>query len=277
MKHLALALLLTLGLQPAIAQERIVALGGCVTEMLYALGDGGAVAGVDSSSTYPEAARRLPQVGYHRALSAEGLMSLKPTLVIGTSQAGPPPVFEKLRAAGVPVALLPEAHSLEGALKLLQAVADLRGKGERGRGIVDGIRAQLAQLPRHDKAPSVLVMLAAQGTPLAAGADTAAALMIGLAGGRNAAAAFTGYKPLSAEALAGLAPDVIVLPEHVLPMLGGVDALLTQPGLAQTPAARQRRVVVMDSQLLLGLGPRLGDAALALARQIQGKATHASR
>lgn len=255
--------------------ERIVTLGSCVTEMMFALGEGAQVAAVDSSSTWPQRVRGLPQVGYHRQLGAEGILALQPTLVLGTTQAGPPEALQKLRAVGLNVQLFESPHSLEGALGLLQAVADERGKPAQGKQIVDGIRAQLATVRARTpqgSAPRVLVLMAAGGSLMVAGRDTAADLMLDLSGGVNVAAQLSGYKPFSTEAVLGLAPEVIVLPDHALPLLGGRAAVLELPGLAQTPAARAQRVVVMDSALLLGLGPRLGDAVEQLAAALQSAA-----
>ncbi|MFP5358005.1 MAG: hemin ABC transporter substrate-binding protein [Gammaproteobacteria bacterium] len=251
--------------------ERIISLGSAVTEMLYALGEGGHVVGVDSSSTYPPAAQALPRVGYHRQLGAEGLLSLRPDLVIGTRQAGPPETFERLRQAGVEVVLLDAPQSLEAALMLLQQIADLRGRTAQGQAIVNRIRAQIeaARAAAPQDAPRVLAVLAGQGSLMAAGRDSAADLMIRAAGGVNAGAGFSGYKPLGAESLLGLQPDALLVPSHILPLSGGLDNLLGQAGLAQTPAGRNRRVVVMDSALLLGLGPRLGEAIAQLATQLK--------
>lgn len=275
MRKLAAALLLV----PfaATASERIVSLGGCVTETLYAIGAGDRVVGVDSSSRWPLGAQKLPQVGYHRTLGAEGILALNPTRVLGTTQAGPPEALEKIRSAKVPVTLLPEPTSLESALTLMQSVADDVGKPSEGRALTTAIRSQITrlrdQLPAGER-PRVLVVLSAHGgSPLAAGAYTAADLMIGLAGGVNAGSEFTGFKPLSAEAVMRLAPQVIVVPDHALPMMGGREAVLKLPGFADTPAGREQRLVVMDSLLLLGLGPRLAEGAAQLASAIHARKT----
>lgn len=275
MRALILVLALTLSTATP-AQERIVALGSAVTETLFALDEAEHIAGVDASSTWPTAARSKPQVGYFRQLGAEGVLSLKPTLIVGTTQAGPPETLEKLRAAGVAVHLFAAPRDLDSALALMEGVAQLRGKPERGTHLTSRIRQQLAALPPSARSPRVLAILAGHGGVMAAGRDNAADLMIRLAGGINVGHAFSGYKPLSAESLAGLEPEVLLVPEHVLTMVGGLDALLAQPGLAQTPAARSRRVVVMDSALLLGLGPRLGDAVQQLAEGLHKPAAEAS-
>ena len=101
-----------------------------------------------------------------------------------------------------------------------------------------------------------------------AGRRTAADSIIALAGGRNAVEGYEGYKPLTAEAAAGAAPDVILVTSRGLETSGGVDELLKQPGLSLTPAGKARRVIAMDDLLLLGFGPRLGQAAKELCDQL---------
>jgi iron complex transport system substrate-binding protein len=251
--------------------SRIVAVGGAVTETLFALGESARLVGVDSTSQWPEAARRLPQVGYQRTLAAEGILALKPTLLIGTQQAGPPPVLDKLRAAGVTVLILPVGPDVDSALQSLQTLAAAVGKAEAGHVLAQDIRARLAALAaeRGLPAPATLFILSASGgTPLAAGRDSNADTLIRLAGGRNAITQYAGYRPLSAEAVSQLAPEAIVVPEHVVHELGGRERVLALPGIAQTPAARSRRLVVMDGVLLLGMGPRLAEAAEQLARSL---------
>ncbi len=267
------ALILLLVAPSAFADERIVSLGSSVTETLYAIGAGDRLVGVDTSSRWPVAAQQLPQVGYHRTLGAEGILSLNPTRVIGTGQAGPPEALDKIRGAGVPVTLLAEPRNLVSALELMQSVAAEAGRPEQGRELVARIKAQLKQLNiPPDKPAKVLLLLSAHGgSPLAAGADTAADSMIQLAGGQNAGAEFEGYKPLSAESLMRIAPEVIVVPDHALPMMGGREAVLKLAGISETPAGKNARLVVMDSLLLLGLGPRLGEGVAQLAAALHPK------
>ncbi|MEK6805521.1 MAG: ABC transporter substrate-binding protein [Pseudomonadota bacterium] len=267
------ALVLLLVAPTVFAAERIVSLGSCVTETLYAVGVGEQVVGVDTSSRWPAAAQKLPQVGYHRTLGAEGILSLNPTRVIGTTQAGPPEALEKVRRAGVSVTLLDEPKNLVSALALMEKIALEAGRPEQGRELIARINAQLKQLKIPTGTPAkVLVLLSAHGgSPLAAGSDTAADTMIQLAGGLNAGGEFTGFKPLSVESLMRIAPEFIVVPDHALPMMGGREAVLKLPGIAETPAGKNGRLVVMDSLLLLGLGPRLGEGVAQLSAAIHAK------
>ena len=275
----ALALLLTITTQPAFAEaNRIVSLGAQVTETLFALGVGDRVVAIDSSSLWPPQAQTLPKVGYFRTLGAEGLLSVQPDLVIGNTDAGPPEALNRLRKAGIAVRLFDGKPRVESALSLISDVARTVDRADAGEIVIAQIRSQLTALESKladQPRPRVLSLMAAQGAmPLAAGRDTNAGLMIELAGGQNIGQDFEGYKPLSAESLVQLAPEVIVVPQHVLPQLGGLEGLRRNPAIAATPAGRDSRIVVMDSVLLLGLGPRLGTAATQLARAIHQTPLH---
>jgi len=266
------ALATLVGHASAAPPSRVVSVGGAVTEMVYALGAGGALVGADSTSVHPSEARRLPRVGYMRQLSAEGVLSLKPALVLATAEAGPPAVLEQIRGAGVPLERLHVRHSPDAVRENIRAIAAALGRDAAGDAFLrrfdgdwSGTRTRIAAMPTR---PRVLFVMAHGGAPMVGGRDTAADAMLALAGAVNAAAGITGYKPLTAEAALAAAPDVILVTDQALET-GGVDALLQRPGLALTPAGRARRVATMDAVLLLGFGPRLPQAVDELARKVR--------
>ena len=259
--------------------SRVVTLGGPVTEIVYALGAGGRVVGADTSSLYPAAVGRLPKVGYQRQLGAEGVISLKPTLVVATTEAGPPAALAQLRAAGLNVLILPADPTPEGARAKITALGQVFGREARASDLNAGIARDLAKAQvlaaRTAQRPRVLFIYArGLQNPQVSGAGTAADGMIRLAGGVNAVTGVQGYKPLTPEAAVAAAPDVILMLSGGLESVGGVDGLLGLPGLAQTPAGRARRVVALDDLYLLGFGPRLGravqDLTLALHPALAG-------
>jgi iron complex transport system substrate-binding protein len=265
-----LALLLT---APALAAERIVTLGGDVTEIVFALGAGGQVVGADTSSVYPDAANALPKIGYQRQVPAEGVLALNPTLIIASDEAGPPPALAQLRDAGVRLEIVTAPDSPEGAVAKVEQIAALLERPQDGARVVAALRADLARADARRQAvaatPRVLFVYArGANTIMIGGHATGADEMIRLAGGRNAVDGVDGFKPLTAEAAVAAAPDVILVMSRGVDSLGGADALWAQPGLAQTPAAQQRRLVVMDDLYLLGFGPRLGAAVLELQEQL---------
>lgn len=250
---------------------RIVSLGGGVTEILYALGVGDRVVGTDSSSRFPAAAEVTPKVGYYRALSAEGVLSLGPELVVGMDNAGPPSTLSQLEAARVPVALLPSEPDLPHLIERIEQLGALVDRGERASELIATVQHEVAAVARPTEAPRVLFIYARGGGTLnVAGTATAADAMIRLAGGVNAVTGYEGYQALNAEAAVAAAPDVLLITTDGLQALGGRDALLANPALALTPAGRAGRVVAMDDLYLLGFGPRVGQAAAELAVALGG-------
>lgn len=253
--------------------NRVVSLGGPVTEIMYALGLGDRVVAVDISSTWPAEATKKPKVGYIRAISAEGVISMRPDLVIGTVDAGPPEALDQLRAVKTRIVLVPAHHSVEGARAKIRAVAKALDRDQKGQDLIAtldrDLKAAQERVANSRSTPKVLFVYArGQGALSVSGRETAADAMIALAGGSNAATAYEGYKPLTPEALAGANPDIILLTTAGLASVGGVEGLLAQPGVALTPAGRARRIIALDDELLLGFGPRLGQAVRDLANAL---------
>ncbi len=266
---------------PEAEAQRIVALGGPVTEIVYALGAEDQLVGVDASSIYPEAAQDLPSVGYFRQVPAEGVLSLGPTLVLASEETGPPATLDQLRSAGAEVEVIPSASSVDEAKEKIRAVAEALGLLEKGEALIEEMERELAEARdlRADatSTPRVLFVYArGAGTMQVAGAGSSAEAMIELAGAENAVTGFEGYKPMTAEAVAAAAPDVILMLDRGLESIGGIDGLLAQPGVGLTPAGENRRVAQMDDLLLLGFGPRLGEAVLELTRKLHPELAPAS-
>ena len=195
-------------------------------------------------------------------------------MVLAVEDAGPPAVLDQMREAGLPVVLIPDEPSPAGVLEKIMRVAVTLGEEEKGRalaarlkGKLDALAAAVARLPMR---PRVLFLLSIGrgGAPLAAGRKTAAAAIIELAGGVNAVDAFEGYKPLSPEAAVAAAPDVILVTNRSLRLMGGQAGLIGIPEIALTPAGQGRRIIAMDGLLLLGFGPRTGIAIERFAKRL---------
>jgi iron complex transport system substrate-binding protein len=254
---------------------RVVAVGGAVTEIVYALGAGDRLVAVDSTSVFPEAATRLPRVGYMRSLSAEGVLAMRPHALIATTEAGPGSALAQIRATGVPVTTVPSDHSFETLRARVRTISDALGLAPRGADLEKRIAAEWREAERaaagYAHRPKVLFLLAHSGNnALVAGEDTAADAMIRYAGARNALSGFKGYKPLTAEAAVGAAPEVVLITTEGLAAIGGAERLWARPGLALTPAGAAKRVVSLDALYLLGFGPRLPRAVTDLARALHG-------
>lgn len=257
----------------AAAAERIVSIGGSVTEILYALGLGDRIIAVDTTSLYPEAALALPKVGYMRTLAAEPIVALAPDLVVTVDHAGPRQVLDQVAAAGFSVVSVSDGYDAPGVIQKIDEVAAAVGEPEAGAALAAKVTADLDRLAaivkRAPSHPSVLFILtASSGAPLAAGTATAADGIIALAGGRNAVQGYEGYKPLSPEAAIDIDPDLVLISQHGLELLGGLDGLVARPDLGLLPAVREGRVMVMDANYLLGFGPRAAAAAAELAQRL---------
>lgn len=268
-----LAFSLAAAATPAHAQtiQRIVSVGSSITEIIYALGAEKLLVGVDTTSLFPEAARRLPQVGYMRALSAEGVLSLKPTLVIATTAAGPMTTLDQLKGTGVEVLILPDHYDYDSVILKIEAVGKVTGKVAEAQAMIAQGRAEMANLKARlatmsTKPPRVLFLLSmGGGAPQAAGANTAADGIIRLAGGVNAVEGYNGYRPLTPESVIASRADFVLVTRQSVEAIGGIEKILAQPALSQTPAGKAGRVLQFDALLLLGFGPRTPEAATQLA------------
>ncbi len=274
---LAMALVLTQCVPAAKAQtpssERIVAAGGAVTEILYALGLQDRIVGVDTTSLFPASALKdKPNVGYVRALSAEGVLSLRPTLVVTIPNAGPPDTLKLISEAGVRIVQTPDDQSAAGVIAKVREVGRLTGAKPEADKLAAAIQTRFDALAKArtalDKPKRVLFVLALQnGRPMVGGQNSAADAIIKLAGGINAANAIEGYKPMTDEAVIAAAPDVVLMMNRGDPATPTPD-VFALPAFSATPAAASRTLIVMDGLYLLGFGPRAADAAHDLMKAL---------
>ena len=264
--------------------RRVAVAGGAITEIVYALKAEAMLVGADTTSTYPVAAQALAKIGYQRALSAEGVLSLHPDLLLTSAEAGPPAALTQIAATGVKVVRLGIHHDVQVVRDRILGTATALNLSTRGDKLLQRFdadwQAALAAVAGHRRAsskpPRVMFILNNSGTQaMVAGRDTAADAMIRYAGAINALGGedgrggFTGYKPLTAESAELAAPDVLMLTSEGLAAIGGINNLIGTPGIALTPAAKNRRVVAdMDALLLLGFGPRMPEALTKLAAQL---------
>lgn len=268
-----LAAISTAGL-PVSAQaskkQRIISIGSAITEIIYALGAQEQIVGVDTTSLYPQAATRLPQVGYARTLAAEGILALAPTRIIATEDAGPPAVLRQLTSSGVTVDIVRANHTFEGMIDRIQRVGNLLGRQQDASVLTSkltqdwqGIRQVVSQ--RTGKKPRVLYIMSHNPSQImVSGRGSAAEAVISYAGGLNAINEFNGYKPLTPEAVIAAQPDIILISEQGLDALGGSDGLMKLPGLRQTSAGKKHRIITLDAVQMLGFGPRLPEAVATL-------------
>ena len=255
--------------------SRIAVAGGSLTEILYFLGAQDRIVAVDSTSNHPEDAARFPSVGYVRALSSEGLLSLAPTLVLGEDDMGPDEALVAVRRAGVDVVRVAETHTAAGIVAKVRCVASVlaldatRIGEERLAPTVEAL-ARLQASATPNKARVAFLLGLRDGAPIGAGLDTSAHGLLEMAGAANVLADFDGWKPVSMEAMARAAPDYVLVTERNVDHTGGRDALL--PVLQATPAGRlPDRLITLDGMAALGFGPRTLAVALDLARRFRAE------
>ena len=248
----------------AVAADRIVSVGGDVTEIVYALGAGDRLVARDTTSTLP-AAQKLPDVGYMRQLNAEGILSLKPTMVLATELAEPSLVLRQIADVGVKVVPVSGKASLENVPHKIQQVASALNLEKQGAEVAQKYEQQLAAIPHTPLKTKVLFILSHGGmTPMAAGQDTAADAIIKASGAQNAMQGFSRYRPLSQEGVVASAPDLILLTTDGFKTLGNVNKVWELPGMALTPAAKNKQILVVDDMALLGFSLKTPEALAAL-------------
>ncbi len=253
--------------------SRIVSVGGAVTEILYALGLADRIVAVDTTSLYPaEALRQKPNVGYMRALSAEGMLGLNPSLVLAIEGAGPKETVAVLQAATVPLVRVPDRYTADGIVEKVRLVAAVAGARERGECLAKQVATDLGALTalrRKVTQPKRVLFVVSflNGKPMVAGRNTAADAIIGLAGAVNAIDTYEGYKQISDEAVIAANPDTVLAMQREQDPLDA-KSVFAHAAFTTTQAAAQKSFIAMDGLYLLGFGPRTASAARDLAAQL---------
>jgi iron complex transport system substrate-binding protein len=253
--------------------SRILPLVGSVTEIVFSLGLGDQVVGRDVGSSFPEAGH-LPVVTDGHQIDVEGVLSLRPTVVLADTWVGPPEAIEQLRASRVPVVVLDEAWTLDDVAPRIERVAAALGVPDAGHELIEATVSQIEQAASasdDDAGPRVafLYLRGTAGVYLIGGAGSGADALIEAAGAVDAGVESgleRPFTPITSEALIAAQPDVLLVMTGGLESVGGIDGLVELPGIAQTPAARDRRVIAVDDALLLSFGPRTGAVVAQLAR-----------
>lgn len=245
---------LSLSSPSVMAVERIVSIGPATTELILALGGEQSLVATDVSSPEP---RGVPKVGYHRALAAEGILSLSPTLVVGSDEMGPNSTLDQLRRANVKVEVIATAPTLANLNERIDTLAHLLGDQAAGSKLKEEIAAQsdtLAAQAKQNKPLKVAFLLLHKGQPTSiAGGNTTASALVTLAGGVNPVAGLHDYKPVSTESLIELQPDLVLVSGRDWQQYHDPDAVLSQvPALSATPAGKNKAIHAIDGHALQG-------------------------
>ena len=275
MHSVTLAALVALAISsPTTAADRVLSVGGSVTEIVYALGEGDRLVARDSTSSFPDSAVKLPDVGYMRALAPEGVLSVNPDLIIAEEGSGPQETIDVLREAQIDFVTIPDGFSAEAVQIKIEAVAKALGVEDKGKELADktlsSIKAAALDATREDRKRVIFILSTRGGRIVASGTNTAADGIIALAGATNVISDFEGYKPLTDEAVLAAAPDVILIMDRGGNHSVADEELLAMPSIAGTPAAETRSILRMNGLLLLGFGPRTGEAITALNKALYG-------
>lgn len=255
--------------------ERIISIGGSITEIIYELEEEDRLAAVDDTSLYPSGAlERFPSVGYVRRLSSENILALKPDLIITSNDAGPPEVVDQLKAAGTAMEFVNFDNSVESTLGAIEAVGRILGVEEKAEALERRVRREIeeaqAVIDTSGGAEKTVAFVYARGagTLMIAGENSSGSAIISLAGGTPAVTEYEGYKPLTPEALVDKNPAYLLFTSTGLESLGGVEGLSLIPGLQELDAVKQGSIIAVEDLLLLGFGPRLGLAIDELSSKL---------
>jgi iron complex transport system substrate-binding protein len=280
----ASALLVALSASAAVAEEgqevfkdtsRIASIGGSITEIVYALGEQDKLVARDSTSLYPNAALKLPDVGYMRQLSPEGVLSVNPTGLLVVEGSGPKEAIDVLKKASVPFITVPETFDHAGILEKIRVVGKAFDAEEKAAELSASVDADLAAAEKlttgiPEKKRVLFILTMQGGKILAAGSNNAANGIIELAGAVNAVEGFSGYKQLSDEAAILAKPDIILMMDRRGGQSVSEAELFGHPAIAPTPAGQAKRLIRMNGGYLLGFGPRTAGAIRELATALYG-------
>tara|TARA_B100001113_G_scaffold53787_2_gene39731 strand:+ start:623 stop:1501 length:879 start_codon:yes stop_codon:yes gene_type:complete len=255
--------------------SRIVVAGGSITEILYFLNEESRILGVDVTSNFPKNATKLPSIGYVRNLSAEGILSLNPTLVLGENDMGPPMVLNQLKEVDTDLRIIPEERTVEGIINKILCIASIIDNEAKAKKNIDlSLKKTIMELQLLKNNPEIqnkkiMLILSMQGTsPIVAGKGTSGDGFIKIVGAQNVFQSFEGWKPVSVEAIIKINPDYFIIPSREIHKNSDIQSLTTNPIFSNTEAGAKKNFIFEDSMAMLGFGPRTIITALKVAKQL---------
>ncbi|MEM6297618.1 MAG: ABC transporter substrate-binding protein [Bacteroidota bacterium] len=253
----------------AFAQDtRIVTAGSIASEIVCALGHQESIVSTDRTSTFPAELQKLPSIGYRNGISAEGIISQEPDLVIFESGYLKPEVAQQLISTGIKTIALDQKYSLESTQKMIAEVATELDKKSEGKKLAaqmeKDFKALAKDVAKTESRPTVLFVYArGTGNMSVIGTDSFASLLE-KAGCTNAVPTVEGYKPLNAESLIEANPTYILFFTSGLASVGGKEGALQITGVSETTAGKKGNIIDMDGVMLTNWGPRAAKAARML-------------
>lgn len=250
------------------AQTRIITAGSAITEIVCALGDCDKIVASDRTSMYPEHIQKLPSIGYRSSINAEGILSLKPTIIFAEKNYVEEAVIQQLTSSGVKLVIVDERHSFDETKKSISQIAEALGKQAEGKKLIDKNQAELdeakSMLSKTKASPKVLCVYNRGANTVSLAGKNTFADILPYTGTTNAIPDVEGYKPLNTESLIASAPEYILMLSTGLESIGGLDGALKIPGVLQTPAGTKKQIIGVESLRLTNFGPRFGQTVKEL-------------
>jgi len=278
MKQLFFCLLVLLGACKSPQEQnsgkvdrKIITAGGTVTEIIDALGYGDQIIATDITSTYPASMQELPSIGYRNQIKAEGILALGPDLILAEEGYLSEDVVTQLKSSKIEIHFFKKPIRVEETKQLVLDLAHFFEAQVEGNRILDQVQADLdslkAYLVVNNSSPkTAFIMARGPQTVFMAGEDTFAHSIFELAGLQPAARGFKDFVPATPEALVAMNPDCLIFFNSGIESIGGKEGLAKVNGLSETSAFKNGRVLSFEGHYLSGFGPRVGKAALELAK-----------
>ncbi|MCH7410295.1 ABC transporter substrate-binding protein [Belliella sp. DSM 111904] len=264
--------------QQASTERSIITAGGTISEIVTALGFEDLIIATDITSTFPASLQKLPSIGYRNQIKSEGILSLNPEVILIEKDYLLPEVIAQLQSTGVEVRLFEKPQTTTETISLIAELADFLQVKEEGLALIDKVKADLKTLDEYkskislSERPSMLFLMArGEDMVFVAGEETFATSLISLSGLSNPTLGFKDFIPLTPEALVKYNPDYVLMFDSGLASLGGKDGLSKIKGLDQTTAFQKDQILTYDGLLLSGFGPRVGEVALEIAKEVYSK------
>lgn len=249
-------------------QQRIVTAGSAVTETVCTLGNCHAIVASDRTSLYPPQIQSLPSIGYRSSISAEGIISQRPTVVIAEKDYVEDAVLAQVGSTGIKLLVIERDYSFEGTKGMITKIAAALEKQKEAEQLIKEMESQLlkaSQLLKNTKTNPRVLCVYNRGTASVslAGSNTFSDILQ-YVGAQGVVKGVEGYKPLNTEGLIASRPDFMLFLDSGFESIGGVEGVLKIPGVAQTQAGKSRQIISMEALKLTNFGPRFGEAVTEL-------------
>lgn len=253
---------------------KIITAGGTISEIVYELGFGDHIIATDITSTYPSSLQSLPSIGYRNQIKAEGILALGPDIFLAEEGYLSADVVSQLKASGMEIRFFAKPKAIEDTYIIIDQISEYLDVKEKGKALSKKVADDLKHLnafllENNDRPSMAFVMARGQEMVFVAGEETFAESLMKLSGIEPKGMGFKDFIPLTPEALVSMNPDYLLFFESGLQSIGGMDGVKNIRGIENTTAFKQNQILAFDGQYLSGFGPRVGMAALELAKAVR--------